>query len=75
MNALDLLRLPADWKALFDRAQIPEVALDDADVTRSLIDVVTRTLSARQEERPRDVPPLRLSLVDGTHSLNTLPTT
>ena len=60
--SIDSLRLPPDWKALFARADIPEAALDDADVTRSLIDVVTRTVTLTSDGRPADVPRLDLSL-------------
>ena len=66
LTRLDKLHFPPEWQSLFAQAGVPSAALDDPMTSRSLIDIVTRTLDGRMP-RPSDVPALLLDSARDEH--------
>ena len=45
LEILDNLHLPVEWKSLLDAAGVPRIALEDPDVTRSIVEFVHLSLN------------------------------
>ena len=45
LEILDNLHLPSEWKSLLDAAGVPRIALEDPDVTRSIVEFVHLSLN------------------------------
>ena len=45
LDILDNLHLPMEWKSLLDAAGVPRIALEDPDVTRSIVEFVHLSLN------------------------------